>query len=168
MPATARPDAVAPRRVRARRDGPAGSTLGRGGRAVRHRTAAVFGAVLLLGNAAVVVLPTVAADPPGLFLAPFEPKPIDPDTAPTVAAASFLEAAAPLPDSTRGQAVALASTGPLIADQEIQSIDLAAALRLCGARDLDVAIARARMAAAAADLQHARALWLPSIFIGPN
>jgi outer membrane protein TolC len=128
----------------------------------------VFGAVLLLGNAAVVPLPTVAADPPGLFLTPFEPKPIDPDTAPTVAAASFLEAAAPLPDPTRGQAVALASTGPLIADQEIQPIDLAAALRLCGARDLDVAIARARMAAAAADLQHARALWLPSIFIGPN
>ncbi|MBU6275766.1 MAG: TolC family protein [Planctomycetes bacterium] len=128
----------------------------------------MIGAALLLGAAAGVALPTRAADPPGLFLSPFEPKPIDPDAAPTVAAASFLEAAAPLPDPTRGKAVALASTGPLIADQEIQPIDLAAALRLCGARDLDVAIARARMAAAAADLQHARALWLPSIFIGPN
>jgi len=62
----------------------------------------------------------------------------------------------------------LAAVGQLIPEQEIRPIDLAGALRLAGARDLDVAIARARVAAAAADVQHARALWLPSIFIGPN
>lgn len=62
----------------------------------------------------------------------------------------------------------LAAVGQLVPDQEIHPIDLAAALKLAGARDLDVAIARSRVAAAAADVRHARALWLPSMFIGPN
>lgn len=57
---------------------------------------------------------------------------------------------------------------PLLPDQAIYPIDLAGALRLAGARDLDIAIARARVAQAAADLSQARALWLPSIFLGPN
>lgn len=62
----------------------------------------------------------------------------------------------------------LAAAGQLAPGQEIRPIDLVSALRLAGARDLDVAIARARVAAAAADVRHARALWLPSLFIGPN
>jgi outer membrane protein TolC len=57
---------------------------------------------------------------------------------------------------------------PLFPDQQIFPIDLPGALRLAGARDLDIAIARARVAQAAADLKQARALWLPSIFLGPN
>lgn len=62
----------------------------------------------------------------------------------------------------------LAAVGQLVPDQEIHPIDLSGALRLAGARDLDIAIARTRVAAAAADVRHARALWLPSVFIGPN
>ncbi len=62
----------------------------------------------------------------------------------------------------------LAAVGQLIPEQEIRPIDLAGALRLAGANDLDIAIARARVAAAVADVRHARALWLPSMFIGPN
>jgi outer membrane protein TolC len=62
----------------------------------------------------------------------------------------------------------LAAVGQLSPDQIIHPIDLSGALRLAGARDLDIAIARARVSAAAADVRHARALWLPSMFIGPN
>jgi outer membrane protein TolC len=69
---------------------------------------------------------------------------------------------------TTSAAADLAAVGQLAPDQEIHAIDLAGALRLAGARDLDVAIARARVSAAAADVRHARALWLPSMFIGPN
>jgi outer membrane protein TolC len=47
-------------------------------------------------------------------------------------------------------------------------IDLAGALRLAGARDLEIAIARQQVCRAVADLQAARALWLPSLFIGPT
>jgi outer membrane protein TolC len=50
----------------------------------------------------------------------------------------------------------------------IYPIDLAGALRLAGARDLDIAIARERIARAVADLAGARVLWLPSFFIGPS
>lgn len=69
---------------------------------------------------------------------------------------------------TTTAAVDLSAVGQLAPGQEIHPIDLAAALRLAGARDLDIAIARTRVAAAAADVRHARALWLPSMFIGPN
>jgi len=62
----------------------------------------------------------------------------------------------------------LAEVGQLIPEQEIRPIDLAGALRLAGANDLDIAIARARVAAAAADVRQARALLLPSMFNGPN
>ena len=63
---------------------------------------------------------------------------------------------------------AFAEGGPLIPGQVIEPIDLAGALRLAGARDLDVAIARERVGEALADLEHARVLWLPSLYIGPN
>ena len=56
----------------------------------------------------------------------------------------------------------------LIPGQVIQPIDLPGALRLGGAQDLDIAIARERVAEALAELDQARVLWLPSIYIGPN
>lgn len=57
---------------------------------------------------------------------------------------------------------------PLIPGQEIQPIDLPGALRLAGARDLDIAIARERVCQALAELQQARVQWLPSLYVGPN
>jgi outer membrane protein TolC len=57
---------------------------------------------------------------------------------------------------------------PLVAGQAIEPIDLAGVLRLAGARDLDIAVARQQVYRAVADLQQARALWLPSIFLGPT
>lgn len=57
---------------------------------------------------------------------------------------------------------------PLIPEQVIQPIDLPGALRLAGANDLDIAIARERVAQSFAELQQARVMWLPSLYIGPN
>ena len=57
---------------------------------------------------------------------------------------------------------------PLVPGQVIHPIDLPGALRLAGARDLDIAIARERVSQALAELQQARAQWLPSLYIGPN
>jgi len=57
---------------------------------------------------------------------------------------------------------------PLVPGQVIQPIDLAGTLRLAGARDLDIAIARQSVAQAVAELSQARALWLPSLFVGPT
>ena len=57
---------------------------------------------------------------------------------------------------------------PLIPGQAIEPIDLAGALRLAGARDLDVALARERACQAVAELDQARVLWLPSLFVGPS
>jgi outer membrane protein TolC len=56
----------------------------------------------------------------------------------------------------------------LVPGQVIEPIDLLSALRLAGARDLDIAIARERIGQALAELDQARVLLLPSIFIGPN
>ena len=42
------------------------------------------------------------------------------------------------------------------------------ALRLAGARDLDIATARQQVLQALADLDEARGLWLPSLFTGPT
>ena len=50
----------------------------------------------------------------------------------------------------------------------IQPIDLASALRLAGARDLDIATARQQVLQALGDLDQARGLWLPSLFTGPT
>jgi outer membrane protein TolC len=57
---------------------------------------------------------------------------------------------------------------PLVPGQPITPIDLAGVLRLSGARDLDIAIARQQVLRSIADLQQARALWLPSLFLGPT
>ena len=52
--------------------------------------------------------------------------------------------------------------------QVIQPIDLASALRLAGARDLDIATARQQVLQALGELDEARGLWLPSLFTGPT
>ncbi len=54
------------------------------------------------------------------------------------------------------------------APRPIYPIDLVGALRLAGARDLEIAMARQRIAGAIAALQLARVQWLPSVFYGPN
>lgn len=85
----------------------------------------------------------------------------------------------PMPDPSPGIERAPTSPGfadkpvpllgaPLITGQAIEPIDLAAALRLGGANDLDIAIARERVCQAIADWQQARVLWLPSLYLGPN
>ncbi|MFI5456672.1 MAG: TolC family protein, partial [Isosphaerales bacterium] len=56
----------------------------------------------------------------------------------------------------------------LIPGRSIEPIDLANALRLAGARDVDIALARQRVNESLADLDQAYALWLPSLFIGPT
>jgi outer membrane protein TolC len=56
----------------------------------------------------------------------------------------------------------------LIPGRVVQPIDLANALRLTGARDIDINVARQQIFAATADLMAARALWLPSLFYGPT
>ena len=79
----------------------------------------------------------------------------------------------PLPDPAAGPpdgppSGAFAIGEPLIPGQSIEPIDLAGALRLAGARDLDVALARERACQAVAELDQARVLWLPSLFVGPS
>ena len=56
----------------------------------------------------------------------------------------------------------------LIPGRSIDPIDLANVLKLAGARDLDIAIAKQRVNAALADMQQAYAMWLPSLFLGPT
>jgi outer membrane protein TolC len=97
--------------------------------------------------------------------------------------AAPMPTAAPLPDSVRAPDSVgnLDDTGAtpappprlpvdtaLIPGRVVEPIDLANALKLTGARELDIAIARQRILAAAAELMQARALWLPSLFYGPT
>jgi outer membrane protein TolC len=56
----------------------------------------------------------------------------------------------------------------LIPGRVVQPIDLVNALRLTGARNIDIAVTRQQIFAATADLTAARALWLPSLFYGPS
>ena len=56
----------------------------------------------------------------------------------------------------------------LIPGQTIVPIDLTAALRFAGARNIDIAVARERVNEAVAELDLAWTYWLPSIFYGPN
>jgi outer membrane protein TolC len=87
----------------------------------------------------------------------------------------------PLPEGTRdpaGSGMSPETTPPppprrpidttLIPGRAVEPIDLANALRLTGARHLDIAIARQSVLQAAADLGQARALWMPSLFFGPT
>jgi hypothetical protein len=56
----------------------------------------------------------------------------------------------------------------LFAGQVLRPIDLVGALRLAGAQNPDIAYARKQVLQAIADLEQARALWLPTLFIGPT
>ena len=71
-------------------------------------------------------------------------------------------AATPVPPA------AMAIDNALIPGRKIEPIDLISVLRLAGERDLDIAIARQRISQAMADLERARSLWLPSLFLGPT
>ena len=79
----------------------------------------------------------------------------------------------PLPDPAAGPTDGPRAVGelvgePLIPGQAFEPIDLGGALRLAGARDLDIALARERTCQAVAELDQARVLWLPSLYIGPS
>lgn len=90
--------------------------------------------------------------------------------------------ALPLPEVRRdGNAVsarpAAVTTAPppvtgistaLTQGRTIEPIDLISVLRLAGERDVDIAIARQRISQSMADLERARSLWLPSLFLGPT
>jgi outer membrane protein TolC len=88
-----------------------------------------------------------------------------------------LPAAAVVPDSAAQHSDSRSTPAPpprlpvdseLIPGRVVEPIDLANALRLAGARDIDINVARQQIFAAAADLTAARALWLPSLFYGPS
>src|SRR5439155_19799379 len=74
----------------------------------------------------------------------------------------------PNPEAPAPEPAADALGAPLVPGQFIQPIDLPGALRLAGARDLDIAIARERVRLSLAELEQARVLWLPSLFVGPS
>ena len=125
-------------------------------------------------SAALALLAVVSTGggPPG-------PPASGPSSPGTSATASALTASA-LPDATltpptagRGQAPAAGASAErfatgLFPGQVLQPIDLAGALRLAGAQNPDIALARAQVFQAVADLDQARALWLPSLFVGPT
>ena len=98
----------------------------------------------------------------------FEPSP------PPAGRADGLPDALPAEPSRPAEPTALATPAegelgsPLVPGQVIRPIDLPDALRLAGANDLDVAIARERVCQAVAELQQARVQWLPSLYLGPN
>src|SRR6185312_4305263 len=71
---------------------------------------------------------------------------------------------AALPAPPAGQGV----DPQLVPGRTIEPIDLLCVLRLAGARDLDIAIARQRIEQSLADLMRTRSLWLPSLFLGPT
>jgi outer membrane protein TolC len=83
-------------------------------------------------------------------------------------AADLPPAAPPPPEAPPAAPPGPPGADSLVPGQVIRPIDLTSALRLAGARDLDVAIARERVCEAVAELEQARVLWLPSLFIGPN
>jgi outer membrane protein TolC len=84
-----------------------------------------------------------------------------PQTALPASAASSASARAPA-----GEGEALCAALP--PQTELFPIDLPTALRLAGARSLDIALATARWRAAAAEWQRTRVLWLPTIYLGTD
>jgi outer membrane protein TolC len=78
-----------------------------------------------------------------------------------------IEEAGPTPPSAGGE-LAAKLAAPLVRGQVIQPIDLANGRRLAGARDVDIATARQQVLQSFGDLDHARGLWLPSLFTGPT
>lgn len=74
----------------------------------------------------------------------------------------------PAPDSVPAPPPRLPLDTTLIPGRTVQPIDLANALRLGGARAIDIAVARQQINRALALLGQARALWFPSLFYGPT
>ncbi len=98
--------------------------------------------------------------PPALPTAPGSPDPNPVAPTSTAGSRSTPEAHLTAPGDAPGT--------PLIPGQVIEPIDLASALKLAGARDLDIALAKERVCQAVAELDQARVLWLPSLYLGPN
>ena len=84
------------------------------------------------------------------------PAAIQPSTDPT-----------PLPAPTPVPADTPKDSSPL-PGEPVSPINLPTALRLANARPLDIAIAQERVSAAAAQLDLARCLWLPTLYIGSD
>ncbi len=116
----------------------------------------------MLSIAAMLSVCALGAAPAGRQSAPMSP-PVPPPGIPA------LPATTERPIQLEAEAPADAALGAqLIPGQIIQPIDLPGALRLAGARDLDIEIARQRVAEALGELDQARVLWLPSLYVGPN
>jgi outer membrane protein TolC len=96
--------------------------------------------------------------PPG-FLGERTPekKPTEPMNPPT----------GPLTTHTATPSVAVNPPAPLDTDRPLP-ITLATALQLASARPVDIAVARERVRVAAAQLDRARVLWLPTIYVGAD
>jgi outer membrane protein TolC len=75
---------------------------------------------------------------------------------------------APDPAATPAPPPRLPIDTTLIPGRVVEPIDLANALRLAGARAIDIAVARQQVNVAMALLSQARSLWLPSLFYGPT
>jgi outer membrane protein TolC len=78
-----------------------------------------------------------------------------------LAGPAFAQEAPRPPETPRLPAVPPAEDRPL-------PIDLPAALQLAGARPIDIAVAAERVRAAAAQLDRANVLWLPTIYLGTD
>jgi len=134
----------------------------------------VFGLIALAAvGAGAPSPPSAPSDPPQRAAPPGASAAVIPRSADAhlKRAADSPQPPAPNPASGRDEPLAARSDGlgePLIAGQVVEPIDLAGALRLAGARDLDIAIAHEVVAQAIANWSEARALWLPSIYLGPN
>jgi outer membrane protein TolC len=65
------------------------------------------------------------------------------------------------------QEIPIASPQPAtLGDQKTYPINLATALQLAGAQPLDIALASERVRLASAELDRARVLWLPTVYLG--
>src|SRR5260370_30171304 len=93
-------------------------------------------------------------------------RPNPPGASASLPPALAAEVRPPEPESNRTPSRgALAEVGsPLIPGQIIEPIDLSGALRLAGARDLDIGIARPQVDPALAEMPQARTRLLPSPF----
>jgi outer membrane protein TolC len=107
--------------------------------------------------------------------APPQPTAISTEPLPLPSATSTSSQPVLEPESQPGAVVAEAGDAPattlkidLPPGRVLQPIDLVNTLRLAGARNIDIAIAKQQINQALADLGKARALWLPSIFFGPT
>ncbi len=95
--------------------------------------------------------------------------PTFPEALPAAARSRSAETSArPAPDETPAAPPKLPVDPTLIPGRVVEPIDLANALRLGGARAIDIAIARQRINRAIAELGQAQSLWLPSLFYGPT